>query len=180
MPTTKVQSPLDAARKLAPQIRSYAEEIEATREITRPLFEALADAGMFHLALPRTLGCSELDLPTYIQVIEEFGKADASTAWAINQGGIFATYAARMPPEVARAICIHTPRRVVSNTPYPSPGRAGSRGPRWVPGHGPARLEYGLPACLLGGTACPDYRARPSATAGEWATGDTLPVRAGR
>src|SRR5262249_26925302 len=120
MPTTKVQSPLDAARKLAPQIRSYAEEIEATRELPRPLFEALADAGMFHLALPRTLGCPELDLPTYIQVIEELGKADASTAWAINQGAIFATYAARMPSEVARAIWIDTPRGVVSNTPIPS------------------------------------------------------------
>src|ERR671927_1496410 len=108
MPDTEAQSPLDAARKLAPLIRSYAEEIEATRELPRPLFEALADAGMFHLALPRTLGCPELDLPTYIQVIEELGKADASTAWAINQGAVFATYAARMPTEVARAIWIDT------------------------------------------------------------------------
>src|SRR5215510_7576644 len=100
MPETEVQSPLDAARKLAPLIRSYAEEIEATRELPRPLFEALADAGMFHMALPRTLGCPELDLPTYIQVIEELGKADTSTAWVINQGGIFATYASRMPHEM--------------------------------------------------------------------------------
>src|SRR4029450_998807 len=120
MPTTEAQSPLDAARKLAPQIRSYAKEIEATRELPRPLFEALADAGMFHLALPRTLGCPEVDLPTYIQVIEEPGKPDASTAWAINQGAIFATYAAGMPSEVARAIWIDTPRGVVSNTPIPS------------------------------------------------------------
>jgi len=75
---------------------------------------------MFHLALPRALGCPELDLPTYIQVIEELGKADASTAWAVNQGAIFATYAARMPHEVARAIWIDTPRSVVSNTPAPS------------------------------------------------------------
>jgi alkylation response protein AidB-like acyl-CoA dehydrogenase len=120
MPDTEVQSPLDAARQLAPKIRSCAEEIEATRELPRPLFEALADAGMFHLALPRTLGCPEIDLPTYIQVIEELGKADTSTAWVINQGGIFATYASRMPPEVARTIWIDTPRGVVSNTPAPT------------------------------------------------------------
>src|SRR5215467_1242388 len=116
MPGTEVRSPLDVARKLAPQIRACADEIEATRELPRPLFEALADAGLFHLALPRTLGCSELDLPTYVQVIEELGKADASTAWAINQGAVFATYAARMPSEVARDIWIDTPRGVVSNT----------------------------------------------------------------
>jgi alkylation response protein AidB-like acyl-CoA dehydrogenase len=120
MPEIEVPSLLDVARKLAPQIRSYADEIEAARELPRPLFEALADAGMFHMALPRTLGCPEIDLPTYIQVIEELGKADASTAWVINQGGIFATYASRMPSEVARAIWIDTPRSVVANTPAPT------------------------------------------------------------
>jgi indole-3-acetate monooxygenase len=117
MPGTEVRSLLDVARTLVPHIQSYADEIEAARELPRPLFEALADAGMFHMALPRTLGCPEIDLPTYIQVIEELGKADASTAWAINQGGIFATYASRMPHDVARAIWIDTPRSVVSNTP---------------------------------------------------------------
>jgi alkylation response protein AidB-like acyl-CoA dehydrogenase len=114
---TAARSPLDVARELAPKIRASADEIETERELPRPLFEALADAGLFHLALPRTLGCPELDLPTYIQVIEELGKADASTAWMVNQGAIFATYAARMPREVARSIWIDTPRSVVANTP---------------------------------------------------------------
>ncbi|MGH2604147.1 MAG: acyl-CoA dehydrogenase family protein, partial [Dehalococcoidia bacterium] len=82
-----------------------------------PLFEALADAGLFHLALPRSMGCPELDLPAYVQVIEALGEVDASTAWAVNQGAIFATYAARMPHDVARAIWIDAPRAVVANTP---------------------------------------------------------------
>src|SRR5213596_28693 len=120
MTAAEAQSPLDAARKLAPQIRACADAIEAARELPRPLFEALADAGLFHLALPRALGCPELDLPTYVQVIEELGKADASTGWAVNQGAIFATYAARMPRDVARAIWIDTPRSVVANSPAPS------------------------------------------------------------
>ena len=69
---------LFAARKrpwpMAPKIRACAEEIDANRELPRPLFEALADAGLFHMALPRALGCAEIDLPTYIRVIEELGK----------------------------------------------------------------------------------------------------------
>jgi len=111
------RSLLDTARELTPKIRAAADEIEAERELPRALFETLADAGLFHMAMPRSLGCPELDLPTYIQVIEEVGKADASTAWAINQGAIFATYSARMPAERARAIWIDTPRGVVANTP---------------------------------------------------------------
>jgi indole-3-acetate monooxygenase len=167
MTAPDAQSPLDAARKLVPLIRSCADAIEAERELPRPLFEALADAGLFHLALPRALGCPELDLPTYIQVIEEIGKADASTGWAVNQGAIFATYAARMPRDVARAIWIDTPRSVVANTPAPTaqavvvPGgyrvtgrqgfSTGCRHAAWVAAHaqvvenGQLRLEDGQP-----------------------------------
>jgi alkylation response protein AidB-like acyl-CoA dehydrogenase len=110
-------SPLEAARQLAPAIRAAADAIDAARELPRPLFEAIADAGLFHLAVPRAIGGAELDFPSYVQVIEEIGKADASTGWAVNQGSTFSTMSARMAPEVARAIWIDTPRSVVANTP---------------------------------------------------------------
>ena len=110
-------SPLEAARKLAPQIRASADEIDRQRELPRALFEAIADAGLFHLAVPRAIGGGETDLPTYVQVIEELGKADASTAWVVNQGAIYATYAARMPRAAAKKIWIDPPRAVVANTP---------------------------------------------------------------
>jgi alkylation response protein AidB-like acyl-CoA dehydrogenase len=80
----------------------------------------MADAGLFHMLIPRQLGGAELDLPTYVQVIEEIGKADASTAWCINQGGVWATHAVCVPPELAREIFIDTPRGVVANTPAPT------------------------------------------------------------
>jgi alkylation response protein AidB-like acyl-CoA dehydrogenase len=120
MSETEVLSLLDAARQITPQIRACVDEIEATRELPPALFEAMADAGLFHMVLPRSLGCAEIDLPTYIQVIEEIAKADASTAWVLNQGATFASYAARMPRELSRLIWIDTPRGVVSNTPSPT------------------------------------------------------------
>ncbi len=119
-PLSPALSPLDAARELAPLIRASADEIDAARELPRPLFNALADAGLFRMALPRAIGGSEIDFPIYVQVIEEIGKADASTGWAVNQGATFGTFAARMAQEVARAIWIDTPRSVVANTPGPT------------------------------------------------------------
>lgn len=110
-------SPLDAARKLAPLVRASADETDANRELPKPVFHALADAGMYLMAVPRAVGGLEIDFPTYVQVIEELGKADASTAWTVSQGANFSTYSARMPRDVARAIWIDTPRSVVSNTP---------------------------------------------------------------
>jgi alkylation response protein AidB-like acyl-CoA dehydrogenase len=145
-------SPLEAAQKLAPLIRSSADETDAARELPRPLFEALADAGLFHLAVPRSIGGGEIDLPSYVEVIEEIAKADASTGWAVNQGAIYATYAARMPRDVARAIWMDIPRSVVANTPAPTakavvvPGgyrvtgrqgfSTGCRHASWVAAHG--------------------------------------------
>ena len=35
------------------------------------------------MGVPRAVGGLEIDFATYVQVIEEFGKADASTAWTI-------------------------------------------------------------------------------------------------
>ncbi|MGB7951818.1 MAG: acyl-CoA dehydrogenase family protein, partial [Candidatus Binatia bacterium] len=120
MTAAETPAALDAARKLAPMVRSAGAQIENERELPRPLFEALADAGLFQLALPRAIGGSEIDLPLYIRVLEEIGRADASTGWVVNQCAIFSTYAARMPRDIARSIWIDTPRSVVANTPLPT------------------------------------------------------------
>jgi alkylation response protein AidB-like acyl-CoA dehydrogenase len=128
---------LESAREIAPLIRESAGKIEADRELTRPVFEALADAGLFHMAVPRGIGGAELTLPEYVEVIEEIGKADASTAWAVNQGGTFGTFAARMQREAARAIWIDTPRSVVANTPGPTSKAVVVPGGYRVTGHGP-------------------------------------------
>ena len=117
MSTGETRSPLDAAQEMAPTIRSCADRIEKDRELPRPLFEALAADGFFKLLIPYTVGGAEVDLPTYVQVLEELGKADASTGWVVNQCAVFATYAAQMPRDIARLIWIDTPHSVVANTP---------------------------------------------------------------
>ena len=145
-------SPIEAARSLAPLIRANADEIDKNRELPRPVFEAIADAGLFHIAVPRDIGGGEYDFPTYVRTIEELGKADASTAWAVNQGATFATFSARVAPAVARAVWIDTPRSVVANSPGPTaqavavdggyrvtgrqPFSTGCRHASWIAAHG--------------------------------------------
>jgi alkylation response protein AidB-like acyl-CoA dehydrogenase len=167
MTTSDTHPLLEAARKLAPMVRACADETEGLRELPRPLYEAMFDAGLFHMAIPRVIGGGEIDLPTYVLIIEEIGKADASTAWVLNQCAIYATYAARMPLELARTIFMDPPRSVVSNTPAPSaqaivvPGgyrvtgrqgfSTGCRHASWVAAHatvienGQPRLDEGQP-----------------------------------
>jgi alkylation response protein AidB-like acyl-CoA dehydrogenase len=118
--TKPSSSLIDAARDLVPLIRSYADKIDGERELPKPLFHALADAGIYRMCVPREIGGPEVDFPTYLQVIEELAKGDASTAWTVSQGANWATYAARMSPAAARVIWTDTPRSVVSNSPAPT------------------------------------------------------------
>lgn len=119
--TAKPQSSLiEAARELVPLVKKYADQTDADRELPKPLFHALADAGFYRMAVPRAIGGPEVDFPTYVQVLEELGKGDASTAWTVSQGANWATYSARMSPPAAREIWTDTPRSVVSNTPAPT------------------------------------------------------------
>jgi alkylation response protein AidB-like acyl-CoA dehydrogenase len=172
---TPPPSPLEAARQLAPLVREHADQTEANRELPKPVFNALADAGLYLMCVPRAVGGLETDFPTYVQALEELGKADASTAWTVSQGANWATYSARMSRAAAREIWIDTPRSVVSNTPgataqavaapggYRVTGRyqpfsTGCRHASWVASHaqvvenGSVRLINGKPEaryCLI-------------------------------
>src|SRR5574342_1230899 len=93
------------ARRLAPEIEVHADQIEKERRLSQPVLDALFAAGMFRLLLPRSLDGGEVDPATFAAVIEEFAKADASTAWCLCQASGCSMSAAYLPPEVGRASC---------------------------------------------------------------------------
>jgi len=117
---------LAAARGLARQIATAAEEIEQQRRLPGGLVEALVQADLFKMLVPRSVGGAELDLPSYIKVIEELAKADASVAWCVGQASGLCLLAAYMEPATARHIFIETRPGILANGPGQGnkPGRA--------------------------------------------------------
>jgi alkylation response protein AidB-like acyl-CoA dehydrogenase len=97
-------APIERVRALAPLIEAEAEETERQRKVTEKLQTALQEAGLFRLLLPRPFGGEEVDPVTFIEMIEEVAKHDASTAWCMGQNGVTAMTAAFVAPEVAREI----------------------------------------------------------------------------
>jgi alkylation response protein AidB-like acyl-CoA dehydrogenase len=95
---------LETARALAPTIAKFADRVEAERRLPKPLADALHDAGLFRMLLPRSLGGAELDPPTFVQVMETVAMADASTAWVLGQTAGCSMIAAYLEPTVARKI----------------------------------------------------------------------------
>jgi len=114
------------ARELAPELAAAADEIERRRELPEPVVDALVERGLFRLLLPRSLGGAELLPADFVPVIEEIAKADASTAWCLNQASGCSMTAAYLDPEAACEI-FGGPRGILV----------------WGPGPGTARVVAG-------------------------------------
>jgi len=102
------------ARALAPLIAAAAPRIELNRELPADLLDALHEARLWRMLVPRAYGGDEVSPVEYVQAIEEIAKADASTAWCIGQTSVCSTVARNMKPDVAAEIFKKNPRGVLS------------------------------------------------------------------
>jgi alkylation response protein AidB-like acyl-CoA dehydrogenase len=116
---------LAAARELAPRINAAADRIEDERRAPPELIEALIYAGLFRMLLARSLGGLEVDLPSYVRVIEELARTDGSIAWCVGQANGLFNYVAYAEPRVAQAV-FGGGRTILANGPGEAnqPGRA--------------------------------------------------------
>ena len=95
----------ERARALQPLLDAQGAEIDRRREVTPEVVEALVDADMLRLLLPKSLGGQEIGLLEYCKANEALAKGDASVAWFVNQSNVSsATSAAAMPHETALAV----------------------------------------------------------------------------
>lgn len=102
---SSISSPfIDAAKELAPQIQAFADEIERSRCLPGPLVEAIAQAGLFRLWIPRALGGEETDPMTLVRVVEVISKADGAAGWCVAIGGEYGVFGGYLPADAAREI----------------------------------------------------------------------------
>lgn len=102
--TTSTKDYVALARELAPLLSAAAPRIDAARELPPDVLDAMHDAGMFRLLVPRSVGGAELDPATYIQCVEVIASGDASVAWCMNQGSGCSLSAAYLEPQIAREV----------------------------------------------------------------------------
>jgi len=95
---------ISRARGLIPLLQAAADRIDATNQLPPDVLDAMFDAGMFKLLLPRAYGGFELKPSDFIQCVEAIAQGDASVAWCMNQGSGCSMAAAYLEPEIAREI----------------------------------------------------------------------------
>ena len=111
-----IEELLQTARDLAERVAENSDRIDWEQQIPSGLASEIADAGLFRLLVPRSLGGAELGYLDFLRILQVFAEVDGSTAWCINQNNVFATASVIMPEQTAREIW-EDKRAVVANGP---------------------------------------------------------------
>jgi alkylation response protein AidB-like acyl-CoA dehydrogenase len=110
---------LNTVRTLAPLIREYADAAERTRHLSPPVVTALAEAGIFRLYTPRTLGGLEIAPLTFARVLEEIARINGSTGWCVLIGGANPLFVVPLADEVLEEIFGRDPHCITGSAFFP-------------------------------------------------------------
>ncbi len=99
---------------MAPLVAEQREAMDRERRLTRPVFQAIAEAGLLRLWAPRALGGWELSPPDFMAVVEAAASLDGSIGWVVGNGGGMSRAAGYLPETVARPWFARTEALVVA------------------------------------------------------------------
>jgi alkylation response protein AidB-like acyl-CoA dehydrogenase len=158
---------LDAARALQPVIRQAADRTEREGRLDSEIVQALGDAGVWGMAMPRAMGGPEADPVTQLEIIETLAQADGSVGWVAMIGSDGGFYAAHLCEEAAEEI--YADREAVTASVLVPRGRAqrvegGYRvSGRWPFGSASLHAEWFVGGCLVfdGDAPATDAQGRP-------------------
>jgi indole-3-acetate monooxygenase len=116
-----VRTILDTARALAPLMLSLRAQTERDRRPPPALVEALIDAQLFRLAVPREQGGLEASPLDALCMFEELASSEAAVAWLVWNNTLPALMSRHLSPAARSAL--FGPRTVLANSTRPT-GRA--------------------------------------------------------
>jgi indole-3-acetate monooxygenase len=110
---------LDAVRSLESLIRAHADEAERNRRLSPVVVTALAEAGIFRMYTPRTLGGFEVDPLTFYRVVEAIARIDGSTGWCVFIAGGNPLLGAFLADEAAEKVFGSDPHVITAGVVHP-------------------------------------------------------------
>jgi alkylation response protein AidB-like acyl-CoA dehydrogenase len=145
-------------RALAPIVEHWRETAEQQRHMPQPLFEALRDAGLYKLSVPRAFGGDEADDVLTLRLVEELSQLDGAVGWNVMIATGNAIAAACLPAAAAAEIFGPNPSTVIAGSLRPLPGNTATiveRGyrvnGRWASASGCHQADWMAGACFVNG-----------------------------
>jgi alkylation response protein AidB-like acyl-CoA dehydrogenase len=121
---------IERVRSLLPRVRAAADATEAARRVPLELVHALADAGVFRLCVPRSVGGEEAHPMVLLETVEAIAAADASAGWVAMIGATTGLVSGYLAEPVAREVYGAGPRVVTGGVVAPR-GNAVAEGGGW-------------------------------------------------
>jgi alkylation response protein AidB-like acyl-CoA dehydrogenase len=116
-------SPVQAVEDIAALVRQHAAEAEETRRLAPPVVEAMIEAGLFRMFVPRAFGGLEASILEGFEAAERLSQIDSAAGWVLQITAIAGpTTLAMLQDEAAREV-FADPRVIVAGGFNP-PGMA--------------------------------------------------------
>ncbi|WGS23266.1 acyl-CoA dehydrogenase family protein [Bradyrhizobium sp. ISRA463] len=93
---------LAAIDRLAPLIAAERQHFDRDRRLPDAVFNALAEAGLFRLYLPRSLGGPEFSPLDFMTIVEAASALDGSVGWLVGNGAGMSRIGGYLPEDVVR------------------------------------------------------------------------------
>lgn len=95
---------IEAARSLSARAAELGAEAEHARRLSASLSAAIAEAGLYRLCVPQSLGGGEAPPATLLAVVEELARGDAAAGWCVAVCATAGMLAAYLEEEPAREV----------------------------------------------------------------------------
>ena len=147
--------PVEAARGLRGRIQEAASVIEEGRHLPASLVGEMRAAGLFHMAIPRSLGGLEADPIAAARAVEEVAFADGSAGWCVMLAAQSTAFAGLLPEDEARTIfgnggiVAGTARPIGRAIPVREPSAGYLVSGRWPFASGSSHATWFLAECIV-------------------------------
>ncbi|HWI22950.1 MAG TPA: acyl-CoA dehydrogenase family protein, partial [Baekduia sp.] len=157
------QELVERARGLRPLLSEHADQADRDRVLAPEVANAIVEAGLCKLLVPKRLGGYETDALTMLDVVTELGKGCASAAWVTGVLNFGAWQVGMFDDQAQRDVYEENPAArvcwVLSMAVDVKPGEGGIVvSGRWPNASGSAQAEWALLVLPLGfGPAGPEF-----------------------
>ncbi len=110
---------LESAIEIGPVISQYIDEDENNRRISKPVLQALREAGLLRMFLPKSLGGSETDPLTTAKVVEEVARHNTAAAWSVMVANVSTWWSSRLPEKGIEEIYKNGPETFIAGAFHP-------------------------------------------------------------
>ena len=126
----RISDLVSAAQALGPLIDDHREGLAKGPDLPRPVADALTQAGLTQLWLPRALGGPETSPLDFVQVIEALARLDGAVAWCASISSGASRFAGLMATEPMRRLMPAGDKSGFSGSGHPT-GSATRDGGGW-------------------------------------------------